>query len=74
MCYQAFFIIQRLDTGEFVGCDDGDLVWYINMARARTFQSLENALNYAADIEPDHDARVTVHTIYLPCNYNPQIL
>lgn len=71
--YQAFFVIQRLDTGEFVGCDDGELVWYINMARARTFQSLDNALNYARDIDPlMHE--ITVHTVYLPCNYNPQIL
>ena len=74
MCYQAFFIIQRLDTGDFVACEDGDLVWAINMAQARTFQNLSNALNYAADLDPDHEARMTVHTIYLPCNYAAQVL
>ena len=71
--FKAFFIIQRLDSGEFVGCDDGELVWYINMASARTFQSLQNALNYARDIDPTMQD-VTVHTIYLPCNYNPTLL
>ena len=71
--FQAFFIIQRLDSGEFVGCDDGELVWYINMASARTFQSLQNALDCARDIDPSM-LDVTVHTVYQPCNYQSAIL
>lgn len=71
--FQAFYVIQRLDTGEFVGSDDGEMVYYISLGKARLFQSLQNALDCARDIDPSM-LDVTVHTVYQPCNYQSAIL
>ena len=71
--FQAYFVIQRLDTGEFVGSDDGEMVYYISLGKARLFQSLQNALDCARDIDPSM-LDVTVHTVYQPCNYQSAIL
>ena len=71
--FQAFYVIQRLDTGEFVGSDDGEMVYYISLGKARLFQSLQNALDCARDIDPSL-MDVTVHTVYQPCNYQSAIL
>lgn len=68
--YQAFYVIQMLDSGEFVGEEDGQLVFFISLAQARTFQSLQNALGVARHIDPSMHT-VTVHTVYLPCTYQP---
>ena len=71
--FVACYVVQRLDTGEFVGSDEGEMVYYISLSKARLFQSLENALGYARDIDP-HLEDVTVHTLYVPCNYQPALL
>ena len=70
---QAYFIVQLLDTGEFVSCEDGQLVYAISLARARTFQTFEVACNYARDIDPTFET-VTVHQVWLPTNYQPLII
>lgn len=72
--FQAFYIIQMLDTGEFIGQgEDGQVAFFMNLAHARTFQNLQNALNFARDIDPGMHT-VTVHTVYLPCTYQPSSL
>lgn len=70
--FQAYFIVQMLDTGEFVACEDGQLVFAISLAKARTFQTFEVAANYARDIDPSFE-NVTVHQVWLPTNYTPMV-
>lgn len=46
---------------------------HISLSKARLFQSLQNALDYARDIDPSL-MDVTVHTVYQPCNYQSALL
>ena len=46
---------------------------HISLSKARLFQSLQNALDYARDIDPSL-MDMTVHTVYQPCNYQSAIL
>lgn len=65
--FKPCYVIQRLDTGEFLGKDDGEKVYFINFSKAHIFDTLEEALNYARDIDPHLD-EVTVHSFFLPVN------
>ena len=66
--FRACYVIQRMDTGEFLGNEDGQIVYFINFAKAHIFDNLEKALNYARDIDP-YLMEVTVHGFYQFVNY-----
>ena len=66
--FRACYVIQRMDTGEFLGNEDGQKVYFINFAKAHIFDNLEEALNYARDIDP-YLVEVTVHCFYQFMNY-----
>ena len=66
--FRACYVIQRMDTGEFLGNEDGQIVYFINFAKAHIFDNLEEALNYARDIDP-YLMEVTVHGFYQFVNY-----
>ena len=84
--FVACYVIQRLDTGEFVGSDEGEMVYYISLSKARLFQSLQNALDYAREQPPSSGCELKrhlvmlkivltlQHTLYVPCNYQPALL
>ena len=66
--FRACYVIQRMDTGEFLGNEDGQKVYFINFAKAHIFDNLEEALNYARDIDP-YLMEITVHGFYQFVNY-----
>ena len=66
--FRACYVIQRMDTGEFLGNEDGQIVYFINFAKAHIFDNLEEALNYARDIDP-YLMEVTVHGFYQFVSY-----
>lgn len=70
--FRACYVIQRMDTGEFLGKEDGESVYFISLSKAYIFDNLEEALSYARDIDP-YLIEVTVHSFYQFTNYQPLI-
>lgn len=71
--FQPCYVVQRLDTGEFVGKEDGEKVYFVNFAKAHIFESLKEAIDYARDIDP-YLVEVTVHGFFQPMNFQSIVL
>lgn len=71
--FKPCYVVQRMDTGEFIGKEDGEKVYFVNFAKAHIFDTLQEAIDYAKDIDP-YFVEVTVHGFFQPMNFQSIVL
>lgn len=63
--FKVVYIVQSLDTGEFLSVLDGQAIFSLDMTKAYAFQSVNEAINHARVFNYDLE-HVSIVSLFMP--------